>query len=100
MSKTIKKGLRRLPVKERIALALLLAMLVTNPLTGQYVATGIDKLFGLLFGYGSYVSIVGATYVLGLGVFYYARDVHYVADKRVKLPGKGVATQTQAYIET
>lgn len=84
--------MKKVQLKEKIALALLVAMLVTNPLTGQYVLDGIEYAFTQLFIYGAYVSIVATVYLLGLGVFYYAKL------NKVNIPAKG-KNKTQQYIE-
>lgn len=67
-------------LKEKLALGLLVAMLLTNPLTGQYVLEGLDRAFSLAFQYGAYVSVVGTVYLMVLLGYYYWRS------ERVKVP--------------
>lgn len=77
---------------DRLAVVMLLAMLVTNPLTGQYILQGLEWLFQQLFSLGAYVNLWGSFLVLVVAV------LHYFKSERVTLP-KG-NTVTQKYIET
>lgn len=85
---------KRIPLKERIAVILILAMLVTNPLTGQYINLAIDWVFQQLFIYGSWIGIAGSVYIAGL-LFYN----NYKA-ARLNVPAKTHKTKAQAYLET
>lgn len=53
-------------IKEKVALLLTVAMLVTNPVTGQYVQIAMELAFNQLFLIGSYVSLVAGVYICGL----------------------------------
>lgn len=95
--KLIKKGIKvkrikQVPLKHKVGAVLLLAALVSNPLTGQYVLDAIERAFTELFIYGAWVSLVFTLYLLVMGAWAY-----YKLDP-VKIP-KG-KTKTQAYIET
>lgn len=52
--------------KEKIGLLLMVAAIVTNPITGQYVQLAIEILFSQLFLFGAYVSLVAGVYISGL----------------------------------
>ena len=82
----------KLPIKEKAAVGVLLAMLLTNPLTGQYVLGALDWVFQQMFFYGAYVGIVGTLYLIGLGGFY------YVKLNRVEIPVKS-KKKTEKYID-
>lgn len=78
-------------LKEKIGAGFLVAMLVTNPLTGGYIALGIETGFYWLLVHGAWVSLLAGLYLVGLGAFYYAKS------EKLRLPvGK---PDTQAYIE-
>jgi len=82
--------------KERIGLALIVIALLTNPLSGQYVMLGVDKLFQYAFIYvGAIATIVAGAYVVLLMLWY-----NFQAS-RIKIPHKGKATKKLSrYIET
>lgn len=79
--------------KERLALVLLVAMLLTNPLTGQYVLQGLDWAFQQMFLYGAWVTLVATIYLIGLMAYYYRRS------QKINIPAKG-KKKSQAYITT
>lgn len=80
--------------KEKVALLLVLAAIVTNPLTGQYVQLGIELLFTEFFRIGAWVSLVSGIYVCGLMGWHIwsTRD-------RVNIP-KGAGKRAGSYIAT
>lgn len=60
------KNLKKIPLKDKVAIVLILAMVVTNPFLGQYVLDGLDWAFQQMFLRSAWVSLVGASYLLGL----------------------------------
>jgi hypothetical protein len=85
--------MKRIPIAERIALVVILAMIATNPLTGQYVMVGIELAFQQMFIYGAYVSLAGLAYLMGLMAY------HYVKSTKVNIPAKTANTKAQAYLK-
>lgn len=85
--------MKKVGIKEKIAVGSLGAMLVSNPLTGQYVLQGLDWLFSQMFVYGAYVSIATTVYLVGLGAWYYHKS------EQVNIPSKAKATKAQRYLE-
>lgn len=82
--------------KEKTGLVLIVATILTNPLTGQYVLTGLDMLFQLFFVYGSWVSLAASVYIVGLILWYM-----YQSREVVNIPSKKHKTQkTGKYITT
>lgn len=79
-------------ILERTALVVIVAMLVTNPLTGQYVMNAVDWGFAQLFIYGSYVSLIGTVFLMGLGIYY------YIKSSKIKIPKKNANTEKQKYL--
>lgn len=81
--------------KEKIALILLGAMLVTNPLTNQYLLRFIDWALIGATKYTVWITLAASAYIVGLLGFYMwqSRSV-------VKTTPKGKKTKTQAYIPT
>lgn len=77
--------------KEKIGLSLMVAALITNPLSGQYVLNGLDWLFMQMFRYGAWVSLIAGVYVSGL-LFYYIYQ-----SGRVNVPKSGKSSK---FIET
>lgn len=79
--------MKNIKLKERVALIMVVAMLITNPLTGQYVDQAIEAGFTFLFRNSSYVAIVGTVYLLGLGVYY------YIKINKLNIPAKTAKVQ-------
>ena len=79
--------MKMLRSKEGIAVILVLASLITNPLTGQYIEQGISWAFEQMFRHGSYISLIAGVYVIGLMTYTYIR-----AD-RLNIPTKYTHTK-------
>lgn len=60
--------------KEKVGLVLIFAALITNPLTGQFVLIFLDWIFGQMFIYGAYISLIAGVYVCGLMLWYNYRS--------------------------
>lgn len=58
--------IKKIPIKERVALLMFLAVIITNPLTSQFVVQGILLVFDELVKYGNYVILVAASYGMAL----------------------------------
>jgi hypothetical protein len=78
--------------KEGIAIILLLASVITNPLTGQYINQGIDWVFTQMFLYGAYISLVTAVYLIGLMVYLYIKSTKVNIPKSKKSTAKFLET--------
>lgn len=80
--------------KEKIGLLLVLAALVTNPLTGQYILDGLELLFTQFFLFGPWVSLVSGIYVCGLIAWhmYSSREQVHIPRTHKKSAGKYIAT--------
>lgn len=80
--------------KERVGLVLILAALLLNPLTNQYVQQGFD--WGMTEASkfaGIYATIAASVYVVGLMVWY-----NYKAGK-LNIPPKTSKKRTEKYLE-
>lgn len=86
--------MKKIATKEKIGLGLVLAMVVTNPLTGQYVNQIIDWGFQQLFLHGAWVSLVGGSYLMALLVF------QIIKSYRINIPAKSAKTEKQRYLTT
>ena len=81
-----------IPVMERILIVLVLASLISSPLTGQYALQGLDWVFQQMFFYGYWVLAVTAGYLL----FYLG--IRYAKSQAVNIPKKTAKTKAQKYI--
>lgn len=70
--------------KEKLGLLLVVAAIVTNPLTGQYVLEALEMLFTQFFRAGAYVSLASGIYVCGLLAWHM-----YQSRERVNIPKVG-----------
>lgn len=82
-------------IKEKIGLALVSAMLLTNPVTSQFVELTIEKVFNRLVMVGAYVTLAAGIYAVG----YMAWNI-WDSRERVNIPkhskgkaGKYILTQ-------
>lgn len=82
----------KLKLQDKVASGLLIAMLVTNPLTGQFVMQAVVWAFDTMLLYGAYISIVTTVYIMGLGMFYYAKS------EQTNVPSKKSKAKPQAYL--
>lgn len=55
--------MKNLKISEKVLLWLMLAMLVTNPVTGQLVLWSIDWAFGQFFAVSGYIGVVAVSYL-------------------------------------
>lgn len=62
--------MKNIKLRDKIALVLLVAMLVTNPLTGQFIQQGVVWSFDQLFLQGAWISLIAAVYLIALMAFY------------------------------
>lgn len=85
--------MKKIPIKERIGVLLLLAVIVTNPLTSQYVLRGILKVFDQLMLYGAWVTMVACSYAIALFAW------HWFQSEQTKIPAKSKAKKSQDYLE-
>lgn len=85
--------IKDIDVMTRVLGVLIVAALVSNPLSGQYILQGIIWVFDKVFMYGSYVMLALGAYVL-----FYA-GVKYANMNRVKIPKKTAKTTAQNYIK-
>lgn len=52
--------------RSKITIAMAIAMLITNPLTGQYVVAFTDWLFEQMFTYGAWITVVACAWIIGV----------------------------------
>lgn len=88
------KRFKNIPIKERIAVVMLLAVIVTNPLTSQYVLRAILRLFDELMLYGAWVTMVACSYAIALFAW------HWFQSEQTKIPAKTKKVKSQDYIAT
>lgn len=86
--------MKKIPVKERIGVLMLLAVIVTNPLTSQYVQRAILRVFDQLVLYGAWVTMVAASYAIALFAW------HWFQSEQTKIPAKSKKVKSQDYIAT
>ena len=72
----------------------MLAAIISNPLTGQYVLQALDWVFQQMFIQGAWVSLVAGVYIIG----YMA--VNIVKSERTNVPAKSAKTKAQKYLVT
>lgn len=83
----------KITLKNKIALGLIAATIITNPLPGQYVLQGLDTVFAWMFAHMAWITLITAVYMIGL-IFLNMWETR----EKVTVP-KG-KTKTQAYIKT
>lgn len=57
---------KRIPFRFKLAIVVMVAVILTNPLTAPLVDQGIHIVFDYLVLYGNWVTLVGAGYVIAL----------------------------------
>lgn len=86
--------LKQIPIKERVAALMLLAVILTNPLTSQYVLRAVLWVFDELVLYGAWVTMVACSYFMALMAW------HWFQSDKTKIPPKTKKSRPTAYIET
>lgn len=86
--------MKNISIGKKVLMYLLVAMLVTNPVTGSLVLSAIDWVFAQAFIYGGYVSVVGTAYL----ILYLLWANHQ--QSKVNIPAKSKKTKPQAYVTT
>lgn len=67
---------------QRVAVIATLLLLITNPVSGQYILKGLNYLFDWIFQYGAYISLVAAVYLV---LFFSIREYQKT---RLNIPSK------------
>ena len=78
----------------KILATLILAVVVTNPLTNQYIVLAVNQALYYVTFAAPYTAVALLVYTLVLSGIYYERHT------RVKLPSKHSKTTPQKYIKT
>jgi len=77
------------------AVIAVVVLIVTNPLSGQYIWIGLEAMFTWIFQQSGYFSALGTLYMMG----FIAHNM-YKNREQVKVPGKSKKTEAQKYLLT
>jgi hypothetical protein len=79
--------------QEKGALIALLLLIITNPLTGQYVASGVLYVFDWLIGQGAYINLVATAYLVAYMLY------RHLKATKLNVPKKHHTTKQQKYLD-
>ena len=77
------------------AVIAVIVLIITNPLSGQYIWIGLEAMFTWIFQQSGYFSAVGTLYMMG-----FISHNMYKNRERVKVPSKSKKTEAQKYLLT
>lgn len=69
---------------DKVGLGAVVVALITNPLTGQYILTGLDIIFEWIFKHGTYINLAASIVVLVYIIYkmYQSREVINIPEKK------------------
>jgi len=83
-------------IVNKVALGSMGVVLITNPLTGQYILTGLEKAFTLIFVYGSPINLIASVIVC----MWLIKQLWDTRDKPTVKQSKARAVKVSDYIKT